>query len=326
MKPKITFKKWLFIILGLLIMLTQQAFSANIYKQLTAIKCDSLIKANVNNPNFVILDVRTTGEYNDYHLAGAINRISGTAEFDTQLATLPKHKLYLLHCQSGGRSASAFTKMKNLNFSEVYEMSGGLNSWNAALLPTTTSVAPKLMMVSHVENLTGSVTDSIKITITNRGNSKLTFNSINISDSHSTNHNFNLAQTLEGPFDYTFTVTHTPKFQGTDSTRIRIDSNGGTIDFKVVIKNGIVVNNNDFTVSEKVIFPNPVQDRLFVRCGAISVIDEIIITNIAGKTVIREYTFNTSEGIDVSYLQNGIYIARIKTGQQVVTKKFLVKK
>jgi len=73
--------------------------SWNIYKQLTAVKCDSLVKANENNPNFVILDVRTPGEYSGSHLMGAINRSTGDSNFDAQLAALPKHKLFLMHCR-----------------------------------------------------------------------------------------------------------------------------------------------------------------------------------------------------------------------------------
>jgi len=97
----------------------QQEIKGNIYKRFTAAQCDSLIKANKTNPNFVILDVRTPGEYSSYHLIDAINRNTGDPNFDAQLASLPKHKLFLMHCQSGGRSAGAFVKMKELGFAEV---------------------------------------------------------------------------------------------------------------------------------------------------------------------------------------------------------------
>ena len=108
------------------------ASAENIYGRLTAFQCDSLIKANETNPNFVILDVRTSGEWNGYHIMGSINRSTGLADFTTQLDALPKQKIFLLHCQSGGRSAGAFQKMKDFQFAEVYEMIGGINSWNAA--------------------------------------------------------------------------------------------------------------------------------------------------------------------------------------------------
>jgi rhodanese-related sulfurtransferase len=108
---------------------------ANKYKTISALSCDSLIKANTENPNFVILDVRTPDVWKSEHLSGSINRNYYDADFDAQLNALPKNKIFLLHCQSGGRSAPSLAKLKNLNFAEVYEMSGGINLWKANHFP-----------------------------------------------------------------------------------------------------------------------------------------------------------------------------------------------
>ena len=35
----------------------------SVFQHLSVTQCDSLIQANVNNPDFVLLDVRTPGEY-----------------------------------------------------------------------------------------------------------------------------------------------------------------------------------------------------------------------------------------------------------------------
>ena len=95
--------------------LTSTTISAeNIYKKLTVEKCDSLINANETNPNFVILDVRTYGKWVNDHLEGSINRSTRDADFQQQLDALPKHKIFLLHCQSGGRSTGAFIKMQSV--------------------------------------------------------------------------------------------------------------------------------------------------------------------------------------------------------------------
>ena len=329
MKPKFTFLLYLFLLAiffnSLKSYAKSSAITSNIYKQLSALKCDSLIKANANNPNFVILDVRTPNEYNVSHILNAINRNSGATDIDAQLAALPKQKLYLLHCQSGGRSATVFSKMKSLNFAEVYEMINGFNSWTAASLPITTVVQPKLMLVSHVENLKGTISDTIKITVTNCANGKLTFSKVTVTDNHGANHNFNMAQTLDGPFDYTFSVIHNPKYYGNDSTKVRIESNGGNIEFHVIIKNGIVVRNNSVDLVENVVFPNPADKRLFVNIGAKYIFEEISIINIAGKAVSQKFDFYGSQGVDVSDLPNGIYIVRIKSDNKVYSKKFMIR-
>ena len=58
------------LILSLLLSTTASAnknkTAENIYGRLTATQCDSLIKANETNPNFVILDVRTPFEWSNY--------------------------------------------------------------------------------------------------------------------------------------------------------------------------------------------------------------------------------------------------------------------
>jgi rhodanese-related sulfurtransferase len=300
--------------------------SGNIYKQLTAVKCDSLIKANAANPNFVILDVRTPAEYSSYHLMGAINRSTGDANFDAQLAALPKHKLFLLHCQSGGRSAGAFAKMKNLGYAEVYEMIGGLNSWNAAKLPTTTVTGPKLMLVSKSNIISGSNSDTIKITITNRANEKLTFISVSVSDLHSVNHNFNNGVAIEGSFDYTFSVFHSPKYSGTDSTKVKLESNGGNLEISILYKNGIVTEIEEQQITELNVYPNPATSKFFIEGSGVQELKEISIISLTGKRVLSKNNVFGMDGIDISQLQNGIYIVQIKAANQTVSKKLVIQK
>jgi len=298
----------------------------NIYKQLTAIQCDSLIKANAANPNFVILDVRTPGEYSGSHLMDAINRSTGDSNFDAQLAALPKHKLFLMHCQSGGRSASAFAKMKNLGYAEVYEMAGGLNAWNAAKLPTTTVKGPKLMFVSKSNIISGNNTDSIKITITNRANEKLTFTSVSVSDLHPVNHNFNNSIAIEGAYDYTFSVFHSPKYSGTDSTKVKLESNGGKQEISIVFKNGTITEIEEKPISELSVYPNPATSKFFIDGFGIQEFKEISIISLTGKSVLTKNNVHGLDGIDISALQNGIYIVQIKTEKQTVSKKLVIQK
>jgi rhodanese-related sulfurtransferase len=304
----------------------QQETPDYIYKRLSAIKCDSLIKANETNPNFVILDVRTSSEWSSYHIVGSINRSTGDPNFQQQLEVLPKHKIFLLHCQSGSRSAGAFTKMQNLGFSEVYEMIGGISSWRNAGLQTTTIAAPKLMLISKHEILNGNTSDTIKITVTNRANGSLSFQSATFTDAHPINNNFNSSRKLEGSEDYTFSVIHSPGYSGDDSTKISLESNGGKIDIRIVFKNGVIQGVETTELEEISIYPNPTQEKLYFKNITTSLIEDISVFNIAGKVVLNETSVWGNDGIDVSGLPNGIYIVRIKTSLQIVSKKFVLKK
>lgn len=297
----------------------------NIYKDLNVLQCDSLIKANETNPDFVILDVRTSGEWESYHIFGSINRSTGLSDFAAQLNILPKHKIFLLHCQSGSRSAGAFEKMKELGFSEVYEMMGGISAWKNASLPVTTTVQPKLMLVSYLKTLPGAFADTLKITVTNRANGELTFGAVSFTDVHHLENNFNPGNILKGAEDYTFSVIHSPAYSEIDSTKIQIESNGGTLELNIVFKNGEIQGIADQNLAELVIFPNPASEKLSLKTGSYTSVEEIYISNIAGQVLIHQTPFSDTNGINISGLKNGLYIVQIKSGNQVLTKKFVVK-
>lgn len=67
-----------------------------------------------------------------------------------------------------------------------------------------------------------------------------------------------------------------------------------------------------------VIYPNPVQDKLFFR--NIDEDSEILIYNLNGELLIKKY--NTLNYIEVKDLYSGIYIIKIYSSQKVITKRF----
>jgi phage shock protein E len=83
----------------------------------------------------VVIDVRTQGEYDAGHIAGAklvgINR----PDFEKQLSELDRSKTYLVHCQAGGRSTRALKTFSKLGFKSVVHLDGGMIAWNQAGQP-----------------------------------------------------------------------------------------------------------------------------------------------------------------------------------------------
>lgn len=77
-----------------------------------------------------LIDVRTPAEVSRGTLKGAINMDYNSADFDKQISTLDKSKPVFIFCQSGGRSGKSYKKMKDLGFSEVYDMEGGYGAWS----------------------------------------------------------------------------------------------------------------------------------------------------------------------------------------------------
>ena len=77
----------------------------------------------------VVLDIRTPEEFNEVRIAGATNVDYYATDFANQLDTLDKNDPYVMYCRSGNRTSDAVKTMKELGFTEVYEIDGGIVNW-----------------------------------------------------------------------------------------------------------------------------------------------------------------------------------------------------
>lgn len=91
-----------------------------------------------------LVDVRTTEEYNAGHLKNARNINVNADDFKEQVGSLNKKKPVMVYCKSGGRSAKAAEQLKDMGFTEVYNMDGGIMKWQAAGKPVEAGSAPKV--------------------------------------------------------------------------------------------------------------------------------------------------------------------------------------
>ncbi|PIN68671.1 sulfurtransferase [Candidatus Woesearchaeota archaeon CG11_big_fil_rev_8_21_14_0_20_43_8] len=78
----------------------------------------------------VAIDVRTTTEFSEDHINGAINISIHECDFTDRLKKLPKENKYLVYCRSGRRSARAMALMRRLGFSSVFNLAGGMIAWH----------------------------------------------------------------------------------------------------------------------------------------------------------------------------------------------------
>lgn len=91
--------------------------------------------------NAQILDVRTPAEFNSGHITGAVNLDIYDKGFKEALSKLDKARPVMVYCKSGGRSGEAATMMKEMGFTEVYNMQGGMLAWSNAGMPVDNSGA-----------------------------------------------------------------------------------------------------------------------------------------------------------------------------------------
>jgi len=97
---------------------------APVLEKITAEKA----KEMMDSDQPIILDVRTTEEYEEGHIEGAIlipdNEISAKAE---ELLT-DKNATILVYCRSGRRSALAAQDLSDLGYTKIYDF-GGIIDW-----------------------------------------------------------------------------------------------------------------------------------------------------------------------------------------------------
>lgn len=81
--------------------------------------------------NYIIIDVRTTEEYNEGHVKNAISLPNEEIVVDSEkVATILQNKdqMLLVYCRSGKRAAEASTKLVNMGYTNVYSF-GGIIDW-----------------------------------------------------------------------------------------------------------------------------------------------------------------------------------------------------
>lgn len=84
----------------------------------------------------VIIDVCTAGEFEQRHLKGALNVDYNRADFKEAINLFDKSKPTFIYCFKGGRSAEAYDIMKDLGFTNLYELKGGISKWMDEGKPT----------------------------------------------------------------------------------------------------------------------------------------------------------------------------------------------
>jgi phage shock protein E len=87
----------------------------------------------------IVLDVRTPAEHSEARLEGSVLIDFYSSDFENQLAGLDRDVPYFVYCRSGNRSAETVSLMKDLGFTEVFELEGGIQSWATEGLPLVSS-------------------------------------------------------------------------------------------------------------------------------------------------------------------------------------------
>ena len=74
-----------------------------------------------------MIDVRNKTEYEATHIENSENVFVGT--FEDNFDKISRDKKIVIHCQSGDRSAIAYSLLKKNGFENVKNFSGGMKEW-----------------------------------------------------------------------------------------------------------------------------------------------------------------------------------------------------
>lgn len=273
---------------------------------------------------FVILDVRTPAEYNSIHIEQGVNLNYNSGVFSTEVAKLDRNKMYVLHCASGSRSALAFVVMQNLGFTRVYNMTGGINSWNSSSYPTTTAVAPIADACESeymFEDVLVGNTESYSFKITNAANDLLSISEISDLSGTEFSTDFDIDTTLSGSFEYTFNIFYTPVDGIADNQTFTVTTNGGIIEFSL---NGTALDLTGITSREtnEIFVYNDIQNSQLLLNGNYQSVNNYDLYNSAG--IICKSGIMSNNTINYNDLSNGIYILKLNSDKENKTIKVLI--
>ena len=124
-----------FMAAALALTLTATAWAGSPVTDVTVRRAQKLIKEHAGKTDFVILDVRTPGEFAEGHLDGAVNLDVQSPTFEKRLRALDRTRSYLVYCRTGNRSRRATIAMQARGFRSIFHMTEGIVKWKQQDLP-----------------------------------------------------------------------------------------------------------------------------------------------------------------------------------------------
>jgi len=87
----------------------------------------------------IVIDIRRPEEYAAGHLK-AVNMLMDyyAPDFKDQLAKLDRNAKYLIYCRTGHRTGITLLTMKDMGFTDIHDLDGGITAWVAAGFPVVT--------------------------------------------------------------------------------------------------------------------------------------------------------------------------------------------
>lgn len=147
-----------------------------------------------NKEDIILLDVRTSEEYAEVHIEGAllipVEELSAQSLENIGLGEDAKNKEIIIYCRSGARSKTAYDIMKSLGFTNIKSVSGGMMHWQEDNYPFV-----------EIGEYGGQNIDNSSVVGETKEGAKITFDR--------TLHDFGLVAQYGGKVETKFIITNT---------------------------------------------------------------------------------------------------------------------
>ena len=100
--------------------------------QITEVTVEDIKNDIDSGKNFVLLDVRTSEEFNAGHLPKGTNIPRGTLEFLIGKFYPNKDTEIVLYCRTDARAALSTNTLKDMGYTNVKNLKGGFKAWGEA--------------------------------------------------------------------------------------------------------------------------------------------------------------------------------------------------
>jgi rhodanese-related sulfurtransferase len=98
-------------------------------QSISPVEFKQLLDERSDDPDVVVLDIRTPREFKTGHIRGAQLLDYYSSDFVDKLKRLDREKIYLVYCRSGNRSGKSLKIFNRLDFRRVYHLDTGVVGW-----------------------------------------------------------------------------------------------------------------------------------------------------------------------------------------------------
>ncbi len=83
----------------------------------------------IQDTDYILVDVRTIEEYESGHIQDAINFDFYSGSFQKEILSLDKSSSIILYCRTQNRSTKTANYLKENGYKEITVLEGGITSW-----------------------------------------------------------------------------------------------------------------------------------------------------------------------------------------------------